>query len=223
MFKVVTLMKRNPELQVSEFQSLWKTDHALLAAQLPGLRRYVQSHALLKGYTKGELLYDGISEMWFDSAQDYYRAMASAQAVNVLADQTRLLDMSKKVVMVIDLHVIKDGSIPANAVKNIEFVNKRPGMGLIDFRRHWKEIHGPIASRIESVRRYEQNHLALAEYDMHNPPVFDGLAITWFDSTQAMKEGAKTDAYQITRADEPHFLPDAHLPIIITTEHTVVG
>jgi hypothetical protein len=32
------------------------------------MRRYVQSHALLQGYRKGELLFDGISELWFDSA-----------------------------------------------------------------------------------------------------------------------------------------------------------
>ena len=33
-----------------------------------------------------------------------------------------------------------------------------------------------------------------------------------------MREGAGTEAYEITPADEPNLLPDARLPIIITNE-----
>jgi uncharacterized protein (TIGR02118 family) len=222
MLKVITLMKRHPDLSVSEFQAYWKNTHAPLVARLPGLEAYVQSHALPKGYARGELLFDGISEVWFQTADAYVQAMGSAAALDIWADQERFLQLDRKVVMPVDVHVIKNGEIPQGAVKNIEFVNKRPGMDLIRFRSHWKEIHGPIASRIGSVRRYEQNHLAMVDYESHLTPVYDGLAITWFDSTQAMKDGAKTEAYEITRADEPNFLPDGHLPIIITTEHKVV-
>ena len=53
-------------------------------------------------------------------------------------------------------------------------------------------------------------------------PPYDGLAITWFASTADMKRGTTTPEYAATRADEPHFLPDGHLPIIITREHVVV-
>jgi hypothetical protein len=38
-----------------------------------------------------------------------------------------------------------------------------------------------------------------------------------------MKAGTTTPEYVATRADEPRFLPDGHLPIIITREHVVVG
>jgi hypothetical protein len=33
-----------------------------------------------------------------------------------------------------------------------------------------------------------------------------------------MREGALSPEYAVTRADEPNFLPDGHLPIIITRE-----
>jgi hypothetical protein len=42
--------------------------------------------------------------------------------------------------MHVDVFVIKDGPTPQNAVKNIEFVNRRSGMALTAF--HWREIHG---------------------------------------------------------------------------------
>lgn len=125
--------------------------------------------------------------------------------------------------MPIELHVIKDGPIPENAVKSIEFVNRRPGMGLAPFRRHWLEVHGPLASTIPVLHRYEQNHVAPMAYEGGAAPAYDGLAITWFASTADMKHGTTTPEYRATRADEPNFLPDGHLPVIITREHELRG
>ena len=36
-----------------------------------------------------------------------------------------------------------------------------------------------------------------------------------------MKEGATTPIYAATRADEANFLPDGHLPFIVTREHEI--
>jgi hypothetical protein len=72
------------------------------------------------------------------------------------------------------------------------------------------------------IRRYEQNHLALSEYQNNPAPPYDGLAITWFASTADMRQGTTTPEYAATRADEPNFLPDGHLPILITREHVVL-
>jgi len=116
----------------------------------------------------------------------------------------------------------QDGAVPANAVKNIEFVNRRAGMALEPFRSYWRNVHGPLAAKISSIRRYEQNHLALGEYEKAASPPYDGLAITWFASTAEMRSGAATAEYAATRADEANFLPGGHLPIIITREHVVV-
>lgn len=126
-------------------------------------------------------------------------------------------------VIPVDVHVIKDGAIPANAVKNIEFVNRRSNMPLQAFRDRWLAVHGPIASRIAAIARSEQNHLQMSAYDAETAPLYDGLTITWFASTSDMKKGVGTPEYEMTRADEPNFLSDGHLPIIITREEVVVG
>jgi uncharacterized protein (TIGR02118 family) len=96
-------------------------------------------------------------------------------------------------------------------------------MALEPFREYWRNVHGPIASRIAAIQRYEQNHLKQSAYAADAAPRYDGLAITWFGSTADMKQGTTTPEYALTRADEPHFLPDGHLPIIITREHFIVG
>jgi len=222
MLKVITLMKRRPGLSVEDFQSYWAERHAALLRQASGVRRYVQSHALRQGYRKGELLFDGISELWFDDEDAYATYKRSDAVETATRDLDTFADRSRLVEMPVDAHVIKDGMIPPNAVKNIEFVNRRPGMALDSFRAYWRNVHGPIAAKIPVLHRYEQNHLKRSAYAAGDPP-YDGLAITWFASTADMKRGTTTPEYQVTRADEPHFLPDGHLPILITREHIVLG
>jgi uncharacterized protein (TIGR02118 family) len=214
-------MKRRPDLSVQDFQTHLRTAYGPLVANVPGLRRYVQSYALPQGYTKGELLFDAIGELWFDTADAYERYMRSPEFVLAREDEAAFLDPSRTVTMPVEVHVIKDGAAPDGAVKNIEFVNRRPDMELEAFRSYWRNVHGPLAAKIPVIRRYEQHHLAATEYRKSSPPPYDGLAITWFASTADMRRGTMTPEYAATRADEPHFLA-GHLPIIITWEHVVV-
>ena len=221
MVKIIDLVKRRAGLDVAAFQDDWKNRHGALVAALPGLRRYVQSHALPQGYARGELLFDGIAEMWFDDIAAAQAALASPAVAEISRDAARIIDPARLVRMTVDVHVIKDGAIPQDAVKNIEFVNRRAGMDLQAFRAYWREVHGPLAARIPVLHRYEQNHLAMAEYVHGEDVPYDGLAITWFRSTSDMKQGTLTGEYRRTRADEPNFLTDGHLPIIITREHVL--
>jgi uncharacterized protein (TIGR02118 family) len=223
MLKVIALLKRKLGLSVEAFQSHWREHHAPLVVKLPGLISYVQSHALLQGYAKGELLFDGISEKWFADANAYAQSQTSRAWSEALEAEAAFLNQSRTVRMPVDVHVIKGDAVPANPVKNIEFVNRRPGMELEAFRRYWLNVHGPLAAKIPVLRRYEQNHLCMSEYTNNSSPVYDGLAITWFASTADMKCGTRTPEYIETRADEPFFLPDGHLPIIITREYIIRG
>ncbi len=100
--------------------------------------------------------------MWFDSADAYNHYIRSPKFAAARDDEGAFLDRSRTVVMPVDVHVIKDGPVPDDAVKNIEFVNRRPGTALEPFRSYWRNIHGPLAAKIPVIRRYEQNHLALS-------------------------------------------------------------
>jgi uncharacterized protein (TIGR02118 family) len=175
----------------------------------------VQSHTLPQGYKKGELLFDAVEEAWFDDLQDAraYRHILEVGRPAV----SGFVDARASLTMIVDPHVVKSEPIGEGAVKNIEFVNRRPGMVLGPFRDYWRRIHGPLGATIPTILRYEQNHSHEDEY-ADGEPRFDGLAITWFASTRHMREGAETDSYRLTREDEKNFLPDGHLPIIITTE-----
>jgi uncharacterized protein (TIGR02118 family) len=220
MFKVVTLLKRKPGMDVQEFQDRARTEYGALIASGPGVRRYVLSLPLMQGYSKGELAADAFGEAWFDSEGDWRTFQHSRP--NAIARESDILDQERTVELPVDVHVPKDGVIPDNAVKNIEFVNRRPDLDLRKFRDHWRIIHGPLGASIKTVRRYEQNHVAQSAYAAGSP-IYDGFAVTWFESTAEMRRGVGTPEYEATRADEPNFIPPGHLPIIITREHVLAG
>ena len=69
MTKATGCIQRKPGMEVEAFQRYWRTRHAEVVVALPGVRRYLRSHALLAGYRKGERIYDGIAEAWLDNLQ----------------------------------------------------------------------------------------------------------------------------------------------------------
>src|SRR5205085_1717492 len=135
---------------------------------------------------KGELPFDGLVELWFDAPDGFRRIPPE-----VLADGDKFIDRDGGARLQVEVHVIKDRPAPAGAVKNIELIRKPRDMPLEAFRRYWREVHGPIAARIPTLERYEQNHVSLSSYEGGKQPAYDGLAITWFASTDAMRAGAR--------------------------------
>jgi uncharacterized protein (TIGR02118 family) len=220
--KVVTCIKRKVGMSVEEFQAYWRGAHPAVVVRLPGIRRYVQSHARLAGYRKGEPIYDGIAEVWFEDGKAMHALRGSTEMAAVEADEVRFIDRANTQVIATDEHVIKDEPAPAGAAKNVEFVTRKPGMALPDFQRYWREVHGPLAAQIPMIRRYVQSHTRSSAYERGRTPAYDGVAITWFDDTQAMRASAATAQYGRVRADEPNFITSGELPIIITTEHVIV-
>ncbi len=221
MIKVAAFFKRKAGSSVEDFQRYWRTTHGDIAKELPGLRRYVQCHTLPGIYKKQEPVYDGVAEIWFDDTDALRDAAASAVFRAVKDDEAKFMDVDTYGDIVTEEHLIKDGPMPADGVKNIEFVTRRPDLSVEAFQRHWREVHGPLGGAIPPVLRYVQCHTRLAGYRGGRVPAFDGLAMTWFEGVHTMRASAETEEYDLTRADEPNFVA-GELPFLITTEHGIV-
>jgi uncharacterized protein (TIGR02118 family) len=222
MVKMVAFFKRKPGMSVEAFQQYWRTTHADLVAKMPGIRRYVQSHTLTSGYRNGEPAYDGVAEVWFDDTRAMRALATTAEYAAVRADEPNFIDLSTMGSIITEEHIIKDGPIPPDGVKNIEFVTHKPGMSIEAFQQHWREVHGPLGASIPVVRRYVQSHTRKSIYESGKTPAYDGVALTWFDDTQAMRVSATTPEYARTRADEVNFIAPGRLPFIITKEQVIV-
>jgi uncharacterized protein (TIGR02118 family) len=220
--KAVSFFKRRAGMAVDEFQAYWRRRHPDAVLRLPGIRRYVQSHTRPAAYGRGEPIYDGIAELWFDDTQAMHALRGTPAMAALEADEAVFIDRATMRLLLTEEHVIKDGPVPAGAAKNVEFVTRRPGMTVDEFQRYWRGVHGPLAATIPVIRRYVQSHARASAYERGRTPPYDGLAITWFDDTAAMRVSATTPEYARTRADEPNFIAPGDAPFIITTEHVIV-
>ena len=222
MVKAVSFFKRKAGMSVDAFQAYWRGSHPDVVTRLPGLRRYGQLHTLVSGYRKGEPAYGGIAEVWFDDTAAMRRLRGTAAYERVLADEAKFIDHATMGLLITDEHVIKNGPVPPDGVKNVEFVTHKPGMAIDAFQRYRREIHGPLAASIPVIRRYVQSHVRTSAYEAGRAPKYDGVAITWFADTAAMRQSAASPEYARVRGDEPNFIaPDP--PFIITREHVIVA
>ena len=222
MIKAIYLIKRKPGMDLAAFQKYWLTVHAEIVKKVPDVRRYVQSHTILSGYRKGEPAYDGVAELWFDDLETMRRIAELPQSKAAQEDDYNFLSMPMKFVLTREW-TQKDGPTDPSMVKLVEFIARKPGMEVDQFQKYWGGIHGPIASKISTIRRYVQSHLLPSAYRDGRQPACDGVAEVWFDSTDAMRASEKTAEYAATRADEPHFLHPDPFPFIITREHMIIG
>lgn len=90
MVKAIYLIRRKPGMAAEDFHRYWREVHGAIAARIPGLRRYVQCHALATGEDPP---YDGAAEVWFDDMDAIGRAVASPEYAAAREDEGRFIDL----------------------------------------------------------------------------------------------------------------------------------
>jgi uncharacterized protein (TIGR02118 family) len=223
MVKAVAFFKRRAGMAVDEFQAYWLKRHPDAVTKLSGVRRYVQSHTRAGAYQQGEPIYDGIAELWFDDSGVMRALRDTPEMAAVQADEARFIDRSTMGLIITDDHVVKDGPLAPGAVKSVGFVKRKPGMSVEAFQRHWLEVHGPLGAAIPGMRRFVQSHTRLAAYERGREPAWDGVGLTWFDDTDALRAATTTPQWDRAKAEYPSFLAPGPVTFIATTEHVIVG
>ncbi len=95
MFKAIILLSRTEGATHAEFREWWLDRHAPLARRLPGLRRLV-----FNVVEADDAPYDGVSELWFDSREDFEAAYATEIGQAVAADS--VANVSARVRLLVD-------------------------------------------------------------------------------------------------------------------------
>ena len=119
MVKLTFALRRAPHLSREEFQRYWQEQHAPLVAkhrEALGIRRYVQVHTLdvpandaLRGSRGAPSEYDGVAELWFDSAELPASDEARAAGAELLEDERRFIDLEHSPLWLSEEKPIIDG------------------------------------------------------------------------------------------------------------------
>lgn len=183
MLKQVTIFKKRPDLSVDAFEAHWRTRHAEVVCELPGLKRYVQNHT---GGEGGDRV-DGIAEVWFDDI-DAMRANAGHPALDAIrADERNFIDVDTMEAIIAEPETVIDGE--AGGAKLIVLVKRNPAVDPERFHRAWRdEVGGAmagLAGEPNAPTRYEQDHTRAGGYRQGREPAFDGTASLWFPDRDA--------------------------------------
>lgn len=120
MIKLVYCARRRPGLAAQEFYDYWLNQHGprvRSVAEKIGARRYVQSHTvapeinqMLQSDRGTAPAYDGITEVWWDSADALMAALSTKEGAAAFAmlgeDEAHLVDFSQCRVFMTEEHEI---------------------------------------------------------------------------------------------------------------------
>ncbi len=80
-------------------------------------------------------------------------------------------------------------------LKAVAFLKRNPGLSPEDFRRHYEEVHAPLAQRLfPSIRKYVRNFVTTMPFaGKDKEPEFDCITEQWFDDMEGFR--TMTDVY----------------------------
>lgn len=86
--KNVQFLTHRPGMSIDAFQRYWREVHGPLAAGIPMIRHYVQSHPRRSAYEGGRTpRYDGVAPTWFDDTQSMRASVTTPEYARVRADE----------------------------------------------------------------------------------------------------------------------------------------
>src|ERR1700752_897247 len=106
-------------------------------------------------------------------------------------------------------------------VKLVYCITKKPGLTDQQFFDYWKNVHGPIGSRIPGLRKLVQSHRLIIPGDKRRAG-YHGMAELWFDSSESLLAARQSPEWQASHADEANFIDHTNVAYFVSEEHTIV-
>ena len=221
MIKWIVALKYRDDLPAEACRAHWAGPHASMALELPGLKRYRQSHRVRGEDDFGNAPYDGFGALWFEDEAAARQALASPQMAALAADAERFADPAATRLLIAREVVMRDAPEPDGALKLITFNYRKPGLEPRPFQDYWQNQHGQLVLRnFAALGRYVQNHALLSSYDAGAEPDFDGVLEAWLTSLEAFHAMAGTPASDAMRADEANFLDPVRFRFMLVRDMT---
>jgi uncharacterized protein (TIGR02118 family) len=90
MFTVTFVLQEKPGMDRGKSLAYWRDTHGPIAGKVPGVRRYVQQHAV--GAPEGEPPFLGVASLYFDDQAAFAAAAASPEFAAAIEDVGNFAD-----------------------------------------------------------------------------------------------------------------------------------
>ncbi|ODT87956.1 EthD domain-containing protein [Phenylobacterium sp. SCN 70-31] len=252
MIKLVYVIARRPELSREAFSEYWRDRHGPLVAKHADalcMRKYVQSHLVDHPANEGMRAVrgmrtpaDGITEVWWDSLEDFRAAYATpegaAAGAELAADEARFIDFAGSTVFLTKEHEIFDrtgGAGPGpDALKVTYLLARRRDLTQAACHETWLKDHGPLVRSFAEplhMARYVQSHTIAPPLNegfrvaRGFAPPLDGITEVWMNSAADLEAGGATEAGRRGGAalveDERRFVQMDASRCFLTREHVI--
>jgi len=193
----ISFTRRAPGVPYEDFQTHWRGPHADLARHLPGLRHYVQNHAVLG--PAGPLLaypgFDVCADLTFEDATVMRSSLSSPEyRASAIADQAGFSDMSHLTAMIVDVRVAPDPDPGVDAVKLMTFIRRSAQSEPAPFVEAFLGAYAAVPAPGSIARE-----LLLAVEDESGTPAYDAIDTLWFPEVEAAVRFTTSPAAQSAR------------------------
>jgi uncharacterized protein (TIGR02118 family) len=109
-------------------------------------------------------------------------------------------------------------------VKVFAFIPRRQDISCEYFHAYWRDVHGPMARRVVTIRKYVQSHTIRSGVAGLPPTIYDGVVELWFDDFDvALAIGDDPGYVDYAKADEPNFIDQSCMTSLLCSEATVLA
>jgi uncharacterized protein (TIGR02118 family) len=219
------LLNRKADWPTEDFRRHWRDVHGPIAAQLPGLRSYLQHHVVDSAqrgisHKRGPETLDGISELVFDGDEAMTTAFGSSVVPALVQDERVFLDRVR-IVTVTRREVITPDPV-RESIKRMSLLRRRADVDPETFDREWRDEHARLVQLTPGVRGYRQNlvvdrQIVKGTSCSYEELPIDGIVELWFSDLGelnhafASPEGTALMAHATTFIDEiTTFMVETH-------------
>lgn len=109
-------------------------------------------------------------------------------------------------------------------ITRMGLLRKKECISIEDFKKHWLDIHGPIALKADKMRRYHQNLVVDSEQRgityARSGMALDGFSELWFDNLYDMNTSMTAEINKEAAEDVALFTED--VKVIVTIQNVVI-
>lgn len=249
MIKLVYVIHRRPDVPAAEFYDYWLNKHGPRVtshAKAIRAKKYVQSH--LMDTPESEWLRSsrgmlppvaGITEIWWDSVEDFLAAYETSEGkaagAALTADEEKFIDIKASQVFLTQEHVIFDYTdkkpLGDRTIKCTYLLTKRDDITQAACHETWLDPHGPLVrsfADVSNLATYVQSHTIAPEVNARIvaergfAPPLDGITEVWIADPAASQSNDETrKAGEAMIKDERRFVEMGKSRCFFTKEHVI--